>query len=205
MSKILNAAAFATGYVLGTRAGRGRYEQIVRTAQRVREDAPDLASQVVDQATGAASGSSSSGSGSSSSTGSSSTGSGSSGSSSSGSGTSGSGTEAAASTPMYSAPTPDAGPAPDDAGSADDATPGGTAASTPMYSAPTPGSGTAPEGGSSGEGGAHAADRPTDAPSGAGTQPVPPVGHTEVEEEVVYSSGPDVDAPIEELTEDDPR
>lgn len=195
MSKILNAAAFATGYVLGTRAGRGRYEQIVRTAQRVREDAPDLASQVVDQAKGATSGSSSSRSaGSAGST------------SSSGSSTdSGSGTDVAASTPMYSAPTPDAGPAPDDAGSSDDATSGGTAAQTPMYSAPTPGSGTAPEGGSSAEGGAHTADRPTDAPSGAGTQPVPPVGHTEVEEEVVYSSGPDVDAPIEELTEDDPR
>lgn len=188
MSKILNAAAFATGYVLGTRAGRSRYEQIVRTAQRVREDAPDLASQVVDQAKGAA-GATSSGSGSS--------GSGSSGSSASASGSTGSGTDAAASTPMYSAPTPDAGPAPDDADSDDAETTAGTAAQTPMYSAPTPDSGTAPEGG------AHAADRPVDAPS-SGTGPAPE-GHTDVEEEVVYSSGPDVETPIEELTEDDPR
>lgn len=198
MSKILNAAAFATGYVLGTRAGRSRYEQIVRTARRVREDAPDLASQVVDRATSATGGTSDSGSGSGSSTG-----------SDSGSGStspsSGSGTDTAASTPMYSAPTPGAGPAPDDSDPSDDDSTGGTAAATPMYSAPTPGSGTAPEGGSAPETGAHAADRPTDAPSSAGTQPVPPVGHTEVEEEVVYSSGPEVDAPIEELTEDDPR
>jgi hypothetical protein len=196
MSKILNAAAFATGYVLGTRAGRSRYEQIVRTAQRLREDGPDLASQVVNRASSATSGGTS-GSGSGSDSGSD--------SGSTSSGSSGSGTDTAASTPMYSAPTPGAGPAPDDSDPSDDASTGGTAAGTPMYSAPTPGTGTAPEGGTAPETVAHAADRPTDAPSSAGTQPVPPVGHTEVEEEVVYSSGPDVDAPIEELTEDDPR
>lgn len=190
MSKILNAAAFATGYVLGTRAGRSRYEQIVRTAQRVREDGPDMASQVVDQAKGAA-GATSSGSGSS--------GSGSSSSGSDGASAEGSGTDAAASTPMYSAPSPDAGPAPDDAGPDDADSAAGTAAQTPMYSAPTPGSGTAPEGG------AHAADRPADAPSATGTRPASPEGHTDLEEEVVYSSGPDVETPIEELTEDDPR
>lgn len=40
----------AIGYVLGARAGRGRYEQIVRTTQRMREH-PAVA-QLVDQGVG---------------------------------------------------------------------------------------------------------------------------------------------------------
>lgn len=54
MSKIALLAAGAAGYVLGARAGRERYEQIVSQAQRVRtnprvqkasQDAQDLARQ----------------------------------------------------------------------------------------------------------------------------------------------------------------
>lgn len=37
-SKLLVAAGFATGYVLGTRAGRQRYEQLAEAARRVRDD-----------------------------------------------------------------------------------------------------------------------------------------------------------------------
>ncbi len=38
MSKILTLAAAATGYVLGARAGRERYEQIAGQAQRIWHD-----------------------------------------------------------------------------------------------------------------------------------------------------------------------
>ncbi len=38
MKKLMLVAALAVGYVLGARAGRGRYEQIKQTAQRVRND-----------------------------------------------------------------------------------------------------------------------------------------------------------------------
>jgi hypothetical protein len=38
MRKLLLLAAFAAGYVLGAKAGRQRYEQIVRTATRVKDD-----------------------------------------------------------------------------------------------------------------------------------------------------------------------
>ncbi len=136
MSKILHAAAFATGYVLGTRAGRERYEQIVRTAGRLREDAPDLASQVRDQAAEVrerVTGDDEAGPGSG------------------GSGGSGAG-----------------GPA-------------------PSYSATNP------------------PPSPPQPSGGPGTKPVPPEGHTDVEEELVFSSGPDVEAPIEEIAEGDPR
>jgi len=37
-NKMLFAAGLAAGYVLGTRAGRERYEQIKRTAQRVADN-----------------------------------------------------------------------------------------------------------------------------------------------------------------------
>jgi hypothetical protein len=56
-------AALAVGYVLGARAGRGRYEQIKQTAQRVRRDprvqektqqAADLAKEGAQVATAAA-------------------------------------------------------------------------------------------------------------------------------------------------------
>lgn len=56
-------AALAVGYVLGARAGRGRYEQIKQTAQRVRNDprvqeksqqAADLAKEKAQVATAAA-------------------------------------------------------------------------------------------------------------------------------------------------------
>jgi hypothetical protein len=36
--KLLVAAGFAAGYVLGTRAGRQRYEQLAEAARRVRDD-----------------------------------------------------------------------------------------------------------------------------------------------------------------------
>jgi hypothetical protein len=36
MSKLLTIAAFVTGYVLGARAGRGRYEQIMQFVAEVR-------------------------------------------------------------------------------------------------------------------------------------------------------------------------
>ncbi|MFY0409927.1 hypothetical protein [Solicola sp. PLA-1-18] len=63
MGKLTVAAAAATGYVLGTRAGRERYEQIKRQARRVwndprvadkRHDAVDLASQKANEAAAAA-------------------------------------------------------------------------------------------------------------------------------------------------------
>ena len=38
MSKILLLTAFGAGYVLGSKAGRERYDQIVNTAQKVRRD-----------------------------------------------------------------------------------------------------------------------------------------------------------------------
>jgi hypothetical protein len=38
MRKLTILAAGAVGYVLGTRAGRERYEQLVRQAQRLREN-----------------------------------------------------------------------------------------------------------------------------------------------------------------------
>lgn len=38
MRKAAFVAGFAIGYVLGTKAGRERYEQIVRAAKRVREN-----------------------------------------------------------------------------------------------------------------------------------------------------------------------
>ena len=38
MSKIVTLAAAAAGYVLGTRAGRERYEQIAGQAQRIWQD-----------------------------------------------------------------------------------------------------------------------------------------------------------------------
>lgn len=38
MSKLLVLAAGATGYVLGARAGRGRYDQIAEQAQRFRSN-----------------------------------------------------------------------------------------------------------------------------------------------------------------------
>ncbi|PRZ43895.1 hypothetical protein CLV47_10119 [Antricoccus suffuscus] len=38
MGKVLVAGAAAAGYVLGSRAGRARYEQIVSTARKVRRD-----------------------------------------------------------------------------------------------------------------------------------------------------------------------
>ncbi|QDH10730.1 hypothetical protein FE634_21525 [Nocardioides dongxiaopingii] len=38
MSKLTLAVAFGAGYVLGARAGRGRYEQIRAKAQKVAED-----------------------------------------------------------------------------------------------------------------------------------------------------------------------
>lgn len=176
MSKILNAAAFATGYVLGARAGRGRYEQIVRTASRLREDAPDLAAQVRGHG---GSGSDGGGSSEGDDTASSSAG------------------AATASTPMYSAPSPDAGPAPDDtAGVPAPGTSGaGEDEQNPMYSAPSPGAGPAPEGSGSA----------TSTATTTGTGPDLEEGHVDVEEEVVYSSGPDVDSPIEELTDQDPR
>jgi len=36
--KVWLAAGFAAGYVLGTRAGRQRYEQLAEAARRVRDD-----------------------------------------------------------------------------------------------------------------------------------------------------------------------
>jgi len=38
MRKLLPLAVFGAGYVLGAKAGRERYEQIMRTANRVKED-----------------------------------------------------------------------------------------------------------------------------------------------------------------------
>ncbi|MEV0649502.1 hypothetical protein AB0I28_30025 [Phytomonospora sp. NPDC050363] len=38
MRKVAFVAGFAIGYVLGTKAGRERYEQIVRATKRVREN-----------------------------------------------------------------------------------------------------------------------------------------------------------------------
>lgn len=38
MGRLMMAGAFATGYVLGSRAGRERYEQIRRTYARVTGD-----------------------------------------------------------------------------------------------------------------------------------------------------------------------
>jgi hypothetical protein len=38
MGKLIMAGAFATGYVLGAKAGRGRYEQIRRTYAKVTDD-----------------------------------------------------------------------------------------------------------------------------------------------------------------------
>jgi len=198
MSKILNAAAFATGYVLGARAGRSRYEQIVRTARRVREDAPDLAHQAREQAAHVREGANAGGSGSSDTDDAQASG------GTHASRPTGDADQSVASTPMYSAPTPGSGPAPDDsAGVPAPGTSGeGHDEQTPMYSAPSPGAGPAPEGGTdtTPSSGAESSDA-----SRAGTRPVPPEGHTDVEEEVVYSSGPDVETPIEELTEDDPR
>ena len=63
MNKLMLLAAVAVGYVLGARAGRGRYEQIRQTAQRVRDDprvqeksqqAADLAKEKAQVATAAA-------------------------------------------------------------------------------------------------------------------------------------------------------
>ncbi len=63
MKKLMLVAALAVGYVLGARAGRGRYEQIKQTAQRVRNDprvqeksqqAADLAKEKAQVATAAA-------------------------------------------------------------------------------------------------------------------------------------------------------
>jgi hypothetical protein len=68
MRKLLLLVAFAAGYVLGARAGRERYEQIMRAATRVKNDprvqekahqAVDLAKEqapvVAEKVTGAAS------------------------------------------------------------------------------------------------------------------------------------------------------
>lgn len=38
MKKLMSLAAFGLGYVLGARAGRERYEEIMRGFRRVRED-----------------------------------------------------------------------------------------------------------------------------------------------------------------------
>lgn len=38
MSRMMFVAGVAVGYVLGTRAGRERYEQIVATAQKIRQN-----------------------------------------------------------------------------------------------------------------------------------------------------------------------
>jgi hypothetical protein len=38
MRKLLPLVAFGAGYVLGAKAGRERYEQIMRTAYRVKDD-----------------------------------------------------------------------------------------------------------------------------------------------------------------------
>jgi hypothetical protein len=38
MRKLLPLLAFGAGYVLGAKAGRERYEQIMRTANRVKDD-----------------------------------------------------------------------------------------------------------------------------------------------------------------------
>ncbi len=63
MKKLMLVAALAVGYVLGARAGRGRYEQIKQAAQRVRRDprvqekshqAADLAKETAQVATAAA-------------------------------------------------------------------------------------------------------------------------------------------------------
>lgn len=63
MKKLMLLAAVAVGYVLGARAGRGRYEQIKQTAQRVGRDprvqektqqAADLAKEGAQVATAAA-------------------------------------------------------------------------------------------------------------------------------------------------------
>lgn len=81
MSKISMLAAGAVGYVLGTRAGRERYQQIVAQAQRVwsnpkmqratseaREKAPEVSEKLTGAAKKAANSVSSSGSGSQEST-----------------------------------------------------------------------------------------------------------------------------------------
>lgn len=63
MKKWMLLGAVAVGYVLGTRAGRQRYEQIKRVARRVKDDprvqetthqAADLAMQAVHQTADAA-------------------------------------------------------------------------------------------------------------------------------------------------------
>ncbi|HYN57790.1 MAG TPA: hypothetical protein VES03_11390 [Motilibacterales bacterium] len=38
MKKLMSLTAFGLGYVLGARAGRGRYDQLMRGFTRVRED-----------------------------------------------------------------------------------------------------------------------------------------------------------------------
>jgi hypothetical protein len=52
MRKLLLLAAFAAGYVLGARAGRERYEQIMQTVTKVRNDprVQERAHQAVDLA-----------------------------------------------------------------------------------------------------------------------------------------------------------
>lgn len=52
MRKLLLLAAFAAGYVLGARAGRERYEQIVRATAKVKDDprVQEKAHQAVDLA-----------------------------------------------------------------------------------------------------------------------------------------------------------
>ncbi len=63
MKKLMLVAALAVGYVLGARAGRGRYEQLKQTAQRVRsnprvqeksQQAVDLAKETAQVATAVA-------------------------------------------------------------------------------------------------------------------------------------------------------